>query len=159
MPARKLSVKTHPANILLVDDNVHGLTARKTVLEELGHNVKTARNGRDAMDQFVSGKFDLVVTDFKMPAMSGLDLIKGVRDYAPATPVILLSGFVDTLGMNEHSTGADAVIQKSANELPHLIRAVERLLTRGTSKTASRAKKPVRSETKPAKPAAKKKRA
>jgi hypothetical protein len=41
---------------------------------------------------------------------------------------VLLSGFVDALGLNEQTTGAEAVIQKSANEVPHLVRAVARLL-------------------------------
>jgi len=47
---------------------------------------------------------------------------------------VLVSGFVDTLGMNEASTGADAVIQKSANEVTHLVRAVSRLLRRKPAK-------------------------
>jgi hypothetical protein len=55
-------------------------------------------------------------------------------------PVILISEFVDALGLNEENTGADAVIQKSANEVSHLIRAVGRLLRRKP------AKKPAQSE-------------
>ena len=55
---------------------------------------------------------------------------------------MLVSGFVDTLGLNEASTGADAVIQKSANEVTHLVRAVNRLLRR---------KKPAAAVTRPLK--------
>jgi hypothetical protein len=43
---------------------------------------------------------------------------------------VLVSGYVDTLGLNEVSTGADVVIQKSANEVSHLVRSVNRLLRR-----------------------------
>jgi hypothetical protein len=42
--------------------------------------------------------------------------------------VILISGFTDTLGLNENNTGADIVIQKSSHEVGQLIRAVNRLL-------------------------------
>jgi hypothetical protein len=42
--------------------------------------------------------------------------------------IILISGFTDTLGLNEANTGADIVLQKSANEVTHLIRAVNRLI-------------------------------
>ena len=42
--------------------------------------------------------------------------------------MILISGFTDTLGLNEANTGADVVIQKSAHEVSHLIRSVNRLL-------------------------------
>ena len=62
-------------------------------------------------------------------------------------PIILLSGFVDALGMTEANTGADGVIQKSAHELPHLIRMVTRLLNRKPSPAASR--KPVSPESPP----------
>ena len=56
-----------------------GLSARKSVLEELGHRIATAANGVDALEQFEEGKFDLVVTDYKMPRMEGLELIVGLR--------------------------------------------------------------------------------
>jgi len=115
-------------SILLVDDNKLGLSARKCVLEELGHRISTASNGMDALEQFGERKFDLVVTDFRMPRMNGLELIVTLRKIAPECPVILISGFVDSLGLNEECTGADVVIQKSANEVSHLVRAVARLL-------------------------------
>src|SRR5580698_1149089 len=107
MPLRKISSTSSRnatlGSILLVDDNKLGLCARKSVLEELGHRISTASNGVDALEQFVAGKFDLVVTDFKMPRMNGLDLIVGLRKIAPNLPVILISGFVDALGLNEET--------------------------------------------------------
>jgi CheY-like chemotaxis protein len=62
--------------------------------------------------------------------MDGLELIVRLRKQAPELLIILISGFVDTLGLNEATTGADAVIQKSNNEVTHLVRAVNRLLRR-----------------------------
>jgi CheY-like chemotaxis protein len=131
-----------PTRILLVDGNPSGLAARKMVLEEQGHKVWVASSSSDAFDQFSSHKFDLVVTDHKMPRMDGLGLIKKIQSISPDTPIVLLSGFVDALGLNEYTTGASAVIQKSAHEVPHLVRAVARLLRRKTPRkgpsTASR---------------------
>jgi CheY-like chemotaxis protein len=100
--------------ILLVDDNANGLAARRSVLEELG---------------------------YKMPRMDGLELIDRLRKHTPGLPIVLISGYVDTLGMNEASTGADVVIQKSANEVSHLIRSVNRLLRRKPVKAQSAALK------------------
>ena len=111
-----------------MDDNKLGLCARKCVLEELGHTIATAANGVDALELLANQKFDLVVTDYKMPRMDGLELIAGLRKTQPALPVILISGFVDSLGLSEENTGADVVIQKSANEVSHLVRSVARLL-------------------------------
>lgn len=117
-------------NILLVDDNKMGLSARKIVLEELGYRIVPFSNPLQALEQFVVQKFDLVITDYRMPNMDGIELISHVRATQPLIPVVLISGFVDTLGLDERSTGADAVIQKSNHEVANLIRAVQRLLNR-----------------------------
>jgi CheY-like chemotaxis protein len=128
MPLRSTSSTNMNGRILLVDGNAAGLAARKMVLEEQGHKVFVATGVSDAIEQFEQHCFDLVVTDHKMPRMDGLSLIKKIEAASPTTPVVLLSGFVDALGLNEQTTGADAVIQKSATEVPHLLRAVTRLL-------------------------------
>ena len=134
MSVRSHSLPTSRARILLVDDNANGLAARKTVLEELGHKVVTATSGADALDHFAAHTIDLVVTDYKMPRMDGLELISRLRGQSPTLPIVLLSGFTETLGLAEASTGADVVLQKSANEVSHLVRAVNRLLRRKPAK-------------------------
>jgi CheY-like chemotaxis protein len=127
---RNTSSSSVHGRILLVDDNLSGLTARKTVLEELGHQITLASSGAEALERFSQHKFDVVVTDYKMPRMNGLELIRKIRMQTPGIPIVLISGFVDALGLCEETTGADAVIQKSANEVTHLTRAVARLLRR-----------------------------
>jgi CheY-like chemotaxis protein len=114
--------------ILLVDDNRGGLMARKAVLEELGYHTEGALSGKQALSLFEEHLFDLVVTDYRMPDMDGGELIAKIRAAKETIPIILISGFVDALGLNEQNTGADIVIMKSANEVQHLIRSVSRLL-------------------------------
>ena len=128
-----VSSRPSPSRILIVDDNHLGLLARKAVLEELGHSVTIANAPHEALDQFTNHLFDLVVTDFRMPKMNGLELIGRLRKLNPAIPVILISGFTDALGLDEETTGANVVIQKSSNEVPQLIRAVARLLKKGSA--------------------------
>jgi CheY-like chemotaxis protein len=111
-----------------VDDNSMGMAARRSVLEELGHQVLTAGTAGEALELCGEHSFDVVVTDYKMPKMNGVELIVRLRKLHPATAVILISGFTDTLGLDEAGTGADIVLQKSNNEVPQLIRAVNRLL-------------------------------
>jgi CheY-like chemotaxis protein len=127
-------MKTPPAPahqgaiILLVDDNPHGLIARRTVLEELGYVIYTVAGGEDALRLLASQKVDLVITDFRMPNMDGVELITHLRQVRMDLPIILLSGFVEPLGLTEQSTGADIVLSKSAGEVGLLIRSVRRLL-------------------------------
>jgi CheY-like chemotaxis protein len=118
------------ARVLLVDDNRDGLSARKALLEEQGFITATATNGEEAFEVLSKTTFDLMVTDFRMPKMNGIELIQCVRPLHPALRIIMLSGFVEALGLDEKSTGADIVIAKGANEISHLLRSVARLLAR-----------------------------
>ena len=122
------------ARILLVDDNRLGRIARQAVLEESGHRITTAADGTEALEQFCQGKFDLLITDYRMPRMNGLELIRQVRELDSTLPVILISGYAEALGLTEANTGADAVIPKSAHEVQHLVRSVNRLLRRSVPK-------------------------
>ncbi len=140
----KTSAPPHP-NILLVDDNQDGLLVRRTVLEELGYGVSVAANGEEGLKLFESADFDVVVTDYRMPRMDGAELIRRIRKLNPNARIILLSGFVELLGLTEENTGADVVIAKSSNELAHLTRWVKRLLNRATRKPpASQKRAPAR---------------
>jgi CheY-like chemotaxis protein len=117
-----------PAVVLLVDDNSDGVLARRSVLVELGYGVLTARNGADALATAASSKIDLIITDFKMEGMNGLELIAALRSEGCKCPIIMLTGFAEALGLRPDTTGADIVIQKSATELSSLLRHAKRLL-------------------------------
>jgi CheY-like chemotaxis protein len=106
-----------PAVILLVDDNRDGVLARRSVLEELGYKVVPACCGSDALKLVEQQNFDLVITDYKMSPVDGMQLIAQLRERNFRNPIILLTGFADTLGLNAKTTGADVVVQKSANEI------------------------------------------
>jgi CheY-like chemotaxis protein len=118
------------ALVLLVDGNKSGLAARKSVLQESGYTVKTSDSAESALDLFSRSEFQMVITDYQLPGMSGADFIRELRVRNTTLPVVLISGFADALGLHEANTGADIVIQKSANEITHLVRAVKRLLNR-----------------------------
>jgi CheY-like chemotaxis protein len=122
------------ARILLVDDSHDGLLVRKSLLEEVGCTVTIAVNGEEALEVYRASTFDVVVTDYRMPRMNGAELIERMRKLNPNARVILLSGFIDPLGLTQESTGADVVIAKSAHEPQHLVRWVKRLVNRGAAR-------------------------
>jgi CheY-like chemotaxis protein len=123
---------TEAVRVLLVDDNRHGLAARKGVLEQEGYTVVACGSSTTALHELRSSRFDLLITDFRMPEMNGIELISRLRTFNRDLPVILVSGIADVLGLDEQNTGADIVISKSATEVPHLLRAAARLLSRST---------------------------
>ena len=131
------------ARILLVDDNHNGLKARKAVLEEAGHHITTA-SAEDALSVFTQQKFDVVITGRRMGRTAGVELIARFREASPQVRIILISGYANALGLTEAGTGADAIIQKSENEVVQLVRAVASLVRTRTRKkppsTAERTK-------------------
>lgn len=126
--------------ILLVDDNPNGLAARRLILEEHGFAVTTAANAEDAWKFFQQSRFDVVITDYRLSGMNGGDLIRLIRNSDSPARVILLSGFIGVLGLNEENTGADELILKSHKEVPELLRAVRKLAQQTPRRRASRAK-------------------
>jgi CheY-like chemotaxis protein len=134
MKTTLVSNRLNAPNILLVDDNRNGLIVRKALLEEIGYVVAIASGGEEALELFLATAFDVVVTDYRMPRMNGTELIQKLRRHNPNARVILLSGFVDPLGLTEESTGADVVLSKSCNEASQLMRSVKRLLGRASAR-------------------------
>jgi CheY-like chemotaxis protein len=125
-----------PAQILLVDDNSHGLTARRMILVDHGYGVETAQSGEEAWDIFQKTHFDIVVTDLRMSGIDGVELIRRIRAGNAPARTILLSGFIGCLGLTEASTGADELVCKSNKEVPELLRAIKKLATRPRRRTA-----------------------
>ena len=123
-----------------MDDNDLGLKARMIVLEELGYHVTAVCCSVQALERFQTQTFDLVITDYKMPRLDGIELIAKIREVQPAVPIVLISGFAEALGLADANTGADIVIQKNYHEITALTRAVERLLNRRPQR------KPLRSQ-------------
>jgi len=127
--------------ILIIDDNRNGLLVRRAILEQLGYSTTTAQCPVEGLHTFEHGEFDLVITDYRMPIMNGAEVILRVRELRPEIPVILISSVAEILGLDERSTGADAVISKTANEASQLQRTVARLLrTRGGRKNVGRSR-------------------
>jgi CheY-like chemotaxis protein/two-component sensor histidine kinase len=88
-----------PATILLVDDDALVASSTAALLEDLGHQVIDARSGREAMKLLSDGlQPDLMITDYAMPGMTGLELGRMVRKLRPDFPVLLATGFAEMEG-------------------------------------------------------------
>jgi two-component system response regulator HydG len=92
-----VSVKTNPsigvANILAVDDSPDALELVKRHLAPAGHTVFTASSAEEASRLMKDTAFDLVITDMKMPRVSGLDLIRHIRTHFKAVGILMVTGY------------------------------------------------------------------
>ncbi len=80
-------------NILLVDDEPNALKVLSAILEEDGYTVTKSDNVDDALEFLVSGDYDVVITDLKMPGKDGMYLFDYIQDNLPDIPVIFLTAF------------------------------------------------------------------
>lgn len=85
-----------PAIILVVDDDPLIATSTTYLLEDLGHKVVEAGSGAAALDILRNGqRVDLLLTDYSMPRMTGLELATAARALRPDLPVILATGYAE----------------------------------------------------------------
>ena len=87
------------------------------------HTVESALNGKQALEKFRNGRFDLVITDQSMPEMTGTELAAEIKKLSPRTPVILLTGY----GEIRDSGCCDCLLGKPATHLD-LRRAIARVM-------------------------------
>lgn len=85
------------ARILLADDDkgTRDLVSRALVMD--GHTVTAREDGNEALAAFESDSFDVLVADVQMPGMDGIELARRVLAKAPATRLVLMSGYADVL--------------------------------------------------------------
>jgi len=110
--------------ILLIDDDKDVRDTIKLVLRMDRHEVVEAAEGRQGLELLNDGQFDLVITDYVMPEMSGDLLAAEVKRINPATPVIMITANADLLP--NMLSGVDRILSKpfEVNELIKMIREV-----------------------------------
>jgi CheY-like chemotaxis protein len=84
-----------PAMIFVVDDEPMLLDLAAAILQPLGYEVRTFRDPQAAVAEFTAAKPAIIVTDYAMGRMSGMDLIRECRRLNPQQKIMLLSGTVD----------------------------------------------------------------
>ena len=80
-----------PKSILVVDDDTGVAEALHMVLSMDGHKADTAGDGEAALVRCNGGAYDVVLTDFLMPGIDGLELARLIKERAPHTPVVLVT--------------------------------------------------------------------
>ena len=85
------------SRLLVVDDEEMIRDTISIHLEKMGHEVVLAEDGEEAIELLNKEKFDLVFTDMRMPKIGGEEVLAAVKMVSPTTPLIIMSGFIDSL--------------------------------------------------------------
>ncbi len=111
-------------SILIVDDNPNMSTLLGEMLEIFDYESELAEDGIVALEKLEQNKFSLIITDMKMPNMTGLELLEQVKQKYPKLPVVLISGYsVDSMSQENSEYKPDGFLSK-----PFMMTDVEKLL-------------------------------
>ncbi len=120
--------------ILVVDDEPFVCDAVKMMLAFDGHTVETASSGKQALAMFDTAKFDLVITDFAMPAMKGDELALAIKARDPQKPVVMITAYAEMLqSSGSPLPGVDFMISK-----PFLLENLREAISRVTPASKTR---------------------
>lgn len=103
------------AHILYVDDDANLLALESVRLRRLGYEVTTRPNAQVALKTLESSPeaYDLLITDYKMPGMNGVELAEELRDGGYEFPMVLMSGYQGDLPAHEaHNAGINVILAK-----------------------------------------------
>ena len=132
---------TTPSLALVVDDDPTWQMIVENILRRMGYEVITAGNGKEALEQLKNPGVHLVITDWDMPEMSGIELCRAIRagDYAGYVYVIMITGNdTDEQKLQGLSAGADAFLTKPFKPAEFLVcvKTAERILSLETCELA-----------------------
>jgi two-component system NtrC family response regulator len=125
---RGASVKS--GRILFIDDDRAGREVALFNLRKAGYKVEAASDGTEGLSSFSPEKFDLVITDVKMPGITGIEVLRRIRKTSPDIPVLVITAFgnVET-AVEAMKEGAYDFIGKPFHR-DQLLLAVEKALER-----------------------------
>lgn len=135
--------------VLVVDDDPSMRMALSESLLSCGYEVETAVDGADALKKFSKGKYDVVITDMRMPKMGGMEVLRGVKKISPEVHVIVITayGTVNT-AVSAMKEGASDFIMKpfSLEDLESVVKNV--FSSNGEGHSESRCKEETQSSLK-----------
>ncbi len=122
---RKRRCRARKLTILLVDDHLEVRSTTAALLQDHGHKVVEAANGADALEAMKSNacKFDLLISDYAMPHLSGTEFLRGARELCPAVPALIITGYAEAEAISDRPEGVE-ILSKPFTE-DALVRAIE----------------------------------
>lgn len=104
---------TRKKAVLVIDDESSVADALKLILSDGGYDVGVGLTGEDGLEKLANRRFDLVITDVRMPGMSGLDVLRHLRRSHPGVLAIVITAhYIPELAAESLSLGAVAVLPK-----------------------------------------------
>jgi len=99
--------------ILIVEDDEEMRALLRDVIEEEGYKTDSVNNGSEAFRKLTKESFDLIITDVRMPGLTGLDILPGIKRLQPEAPIIVITAFgSEEVQRKAFERGANAYLEK-----------------------------------------------
>lgn len=137
--AQENSNSESPRRILVIDDEPSICQLFEIVLKDSGYEVIVAGNGEQAIEAFRDKSFDIVITDKNLPGMSGLDVMREIKQLRPDSDVIMITGYASKeSAMEALNRGATAYLEKPFDDLDQVVEKVHQVAQRQQEKGRQR---------------------
>jgi CheY-like chemotaxis protein len=106
--------------ILLVDDHAEVRSTTAAVLSDIGHEVVEAADGAEALKRLQDGdcNFDVMISDYAMPHLSGTDFVRSARELCPNVPALIITGYAEADTIRDRPEGVEVLLKPfTANKL------------------------------------------
>jgi DNA-binding response OmpR family regulator len=124
-----IMMETGKKRILIIEDDEEMRSLLKEFLNEEGYETDSVDNGSEAYRRLVRELFDLIITDIRMPGLTGLDILPGVRKLQPEAPIIVITAFgSEEVHHKVFERGATAYLEKPIH-LENLRDLVQRIVS------------------------------
>ena len=115
--------------ILVVDDQPGIRLLLTEIFTHKGYEVNTAKTGREALDKINARSFDLVILDYKLPILDGLEVIKQLEQQDCTIPLILMSGLTEHLSKQRKESRLIKKIVSKPFDVQKMSTLVQSMLT------------------------------
>ncbi len=106
-------MKDGKKQILIVEDDEQMRALLQDMIEEEGYQTDSVNNGSEAFRKLVRESFDLVITDIRMPGLTGLDILPGIKKLQPDVPIIVITAFgSEEIRLRALARGANSYLEK-----------------------------------------------
>jgi two-component system, NtrC family, response regulator HydG len=129
MPGTAISKKNPPKRILVVDDEPQVAQTIRMVLVMGGHTVDITDSAASALELYEAGKYDLIISDYSLGQMNGLELARLIKERCATQPFILITAYAESMALNQEKMAHIDYLMSKPFPLTQLQEALDKVFS------------------------------
>lgn len=113
--------------VLVIDDQAGIRMLLSDILENEGYSITTADNGKEALDKLYNHEYDLLIIDYRLPVISGTEILQKLKRDQMEIPVIVISGLADEAGEELAENACVKAVLAKPFDIQQLLETVKKI--------------------------------